>query len=69
MIYSGIPLIWGLATRMLDPYVYVVFWAPNKPCTQTVFLVEAPLGGVCRSEEPGRCCRHKSGHPPGLRRV
>ena len=26
---SGIPLILGLGTRMSDPYVYVVLWAPN----------------------------------------
>ena len=26
---SGIPLILGLGTRMSDPYVYVVFWAPK----------------------------------------
>ena len=27
---SGIPLILGLGTRMSDPSVYVVFWAPIK---------------------------------------
>ena len=27
---SGIPLILGLGTRMSDPYVYVVLWAPNN---------------------------------------
>ena len=26
---SGIFFILGLRTRMSDPYVYVVFWAPN----------------------------------------
>ena len=26
---SGSPLIWGLGTRMSDPYVYVVLWAPS----------------------------------------
>ena len=26
---SGFPLLWGLGTRMSDPCVYVVFWAPN----------------------------------------
>ena len=25
---SAIPLILGLETKMSDPYVYVVFWAP-----------------------------------------
>ena len=28
-LISGIPLILGLGTRMSDPYVYVVCWAPN----------------------------------------
>ena len=26
---SGVALAWGLGTRMPDPYVYVVFWAPT----------------------------------------
>ena len=29
---SGIPLISGLGTRMSDPCVYVVFWAPVLVC-------------------------------------
>ena len=28
-VISGIPLILGLGTKMSDPYVYVVFWAPS----------------------------------------
>ena len=26
---SGIPLLVGLLTKTQDPYVYMVFWAPN----------------------------------------
>ena len=27
---SGIPLVLGLGTRLSDPFVYVVVWAPNE---------------------------------------
>ena len=27
---SGIPLVLGLGTRTSDPYVFVVFWGPNR---------------------------------------
>ena len=28
-VISGIPLMLSLGTRMSDPYLYVVFWAPS----------------------------------------
>ena len=31
-LISGIPLILGLGTRVSDPYVYVVSWAPIFDC-------------------------------------
>ena len=47
---SGIPLIWGLGTRMSDPSVWVVFWAPACGC----------LGGL---DPQRRCCRRLRRHP------
>ena len=46
---SGTRLIWGLGTRMSDPYVYVAFWAPRETfCWK--FLVPLPSS---LSEVPG----------------
>ena len=42
---SGIPLMFGLGTRMSDPHVYVVFWAPRQTWRAGVLMGE-PLKGV-----------------------
>ena len=53
---SSIPLIFGLSTRMSDPYVYVVFWAPkdiwtlwNPPALQVSSLESLAWGRIPRS--------------------
>ena len=38
---SGIPLILGLGTRMSDPFLYVVFWAPIYDRHSVVHLVRS----------------------------
>ena len=55
----GVPLVLGLRTRMWDPYVYVVFWAPVCCMTkglrahhcqaglQQVRLEEVLTWGIC----------------------
>ena len=47
----GFPLILGLGTRMSDPYVYVVFWAPETRFHKVgipvlvVLAIEGPVNG------------------------
>ena len=51
---SGIPLLLGLRTRMSDPYVYVVFWAPIALRTHRPRAAQPHLDSVGRGGANGR---------------
>ena len=57
---SSIPTMLGPGTRMSDPYVYVVFWAPNKgpratnllACTRKKNLQTRVVQQTAKNEAP-----------------